>query len=822
MKITFAGGADSIGASCALLECGGKSLLIDCGTRPGDSTSPLPDLSILDTAPRPEAAIITHAHTDHSGALPVLAASFPGLPLLATPPTIDLVTILLQDSLKIMNSSDREGDIPLFSKEQVETVCRQLTPLRHGEPRTIGPFTCTLYPAGHILGASMLHITTSEGYVLFTGDYSSGAQRTVGALLKPALPVDLLITEATYGNRLHEERKAAETRIVGQVREITEQGGRVLIPCFAVGRAQEILLLLRTAMRNGQLPAIPVFVDGMVRAVCNVYSGHEQYVTDHLARDIRNSRHPFFSDTIVPVQSSQQREEALTTRPAVFVASSGMLNGGASVFYARELLRNRNDAILLTGYQDEESPGRKLLALAEPSDAPRSIILQGETIEIQAKVALFGLSAHADRLQMAAFIDSCKPRSIVLVHGDRQAREALKSSLSCSDSVCIHDGESVERTYPVRRPSHHTSATDTAPFPDTGDIPRVRALLGPPSDIPVRASAVAQAWFGLKTGSECIERFAQRLIDLGLVRRHDERRTLLQVLHPSRTDILHDEAVLIERLKKENPKGKLLEHCMRVKIPFPTTEFGSEGAFRTARMIMTYNGRTFNSGVQQAGDKTAAEQLAAKRLLDLCETAAAGQLNGTTVDVEETDIERLKGENPKGRLIEWCVKTGCAAPEFHSVVVAGSWCTRVTVTQGDESFHSLRYRHHQRKVSEHAAAAEALAKVKKTGVRSGRQPDVPASRASPPGTATTPSAENNASDPLTSLNILRQRGYITDFGFTEPVASGPPHAPVFECKAWAQFNSEERIESPPCTGGSKKSVCRSAARALLVSIGAML
>lgn len=810
MKITFAGGADAIGASCALLESSGSSLLVDCGIRPGNAQSPLPDMSLLNDV-SPEAVFVTHAHADHSGGLPLVAAAFPAVPIVATPPTIDLVTILLNDSLKVMNASGREGDIPLFSKEQVDAVSGRFVPMHQGETRAFGLFRCTFYPAGHILGASMLHVSTPDGHVLFTGDYSAGMQRTVGALLKPAVPVDLLITESTYGNRLHEERKAAETRLIAQVREVTERGGRVLIPCFAVGRAQEILLTLRTGMRSGKLEKVPVFVDGMVRSVCDIYSRHERYVTRTLAHDIRARRHPFFGDTIRPIRSPEERNRALENRPAVFIASSGMLNGGASVFYARALLPSSTDAVLLTGYQDEESPGSRLLSLVGSSDESRTIELQGEPIGVKATVALFGLSAHADRLQMAAFVEACRPRSVILVHGDHDARETLKNSLHCHDALLVHDGESVERSYPVR--NRLAIPERAVELPDPDDTGRLRSLLGPPSERAVSAGAIAESWFGKKPSAAVIELFAERLISLGLVRRHDEKRTLLCVLHPALTDALSDESAVIERLKKDNPKGRLLEHCMRIQVPFPVTEFGIQGAYHTARTVLSAEGTRFDSGVQHCEDKTAVEQMAARKVLDLCESFALTRISGVVKSIDETFAESLKAENAKGKCIERCMKINGSTPEFETMVVAGSWCTRAAFAVDGKPFGSDWFRHNNRKVSEHGAASALLAIISVSM-------DVSPLSAEP-GVLDTP-AEEPVRDPMTTLNYLRQQRYVKDFGFTDGGGSGPAHIPIFISSAWAVFETGERIESTACEGPSKKAAKRAAARILVGMIGEVI
>lgn len=171
MKVTCAGGASSIGASCILLETTTSSLIIDCGIRPGERKSPLPDLSVL-SGKKPSCIVLTHAHTDHSGALPVLAEYFPQLPVLATPPTIELTGILFRDSLKIMNSTEHEGDMPLYKDRQVELVLKNFVPVQFNESRTIDNFIIIFYQAGHILGASMIHIASPEGTVFITGDYS--------------------------------------------------------------------------------------------------------------------------------------------------------------------------------------------------------------------------------------------------------------------------------------------------------------------------------------------------------------------------------------------------------------------------------------------------------------------------------------------------------------------------------------------------------------------------------------------------------------------------------------------------------------------------
>ena len=444
MDLVFLGGADSIGASCILIQAAGRRLLIDCGAR-FDPHNPLPDLSQLSGVPL-DAVCVTHAHSDHTGALPIVHEAYPGVPVYATPPTIDLVDILLRDALKLMNRAEREGELALYTDEQLERLLADLVPVHHGRSIPVGPIDVTFLPASHILGASMIHIATEEGTVLFTGDYSVSSQLTVPALARPCVAADIVVSEATYGERLHEDRTAAERRLTAQVASVVEGGGRALIPVFAVGRAQEVLLILKRALRRKELPSVPVIVDGMVRSVCNVYGRHERYASRALTHEIRRAGHPFYTDLIQAVDRVEDRKKALTSGPCVIVASSGMLSGGASVFYARELVKSDRDAILITGYQDEESPGRALLNLAQ-KEGSRQIKLGEDLVDVACRVEKYGLSAHADRVQMIALLEALRPRTVVLVHGDDAARRTLARGLSCRDVVLPQNGDRVERSH---------------------------------------------------------------------------------------------------------------------------------------------------------------------------------------------------------------------------------------------------------------------------------------------------------------------------------------------------------------------------------------
>ncbi len=810
MKITCAGGASSIGASCILFETAASSVVVDCGTRPGEHKSPLPDLSVLN-GKSPCCIVLTHAHTDHSGALPVLAEYFPHVPILATPPTIELAEILFRDSLKIMNGPDREADIPLYNDTQVRRVMKNLVPVQFNESRVIDDLTITFYQAGHILGAAMVHIGSPEGNILLSGDYSIGSQRTVGTAHKPSFPVDLFISESTYGERLHEERSVAETRFIEQVKNVIASEGIILVPTFAIGRAQEILLILKKAMRDGRLDPVPVYVDGMVKAVCNIYSGYEKYVTKSLAHEIRSNRHPFWGDLITPVENQSQRSGILQGGPCIIVASSGMLNGGASLFYAANILKNEHDAVLLTGYQDEESPGRLLLNLASEKPENRKITLCGEEISVKASIQIFGLSAHADRMEMAGFIDSLRPRTVLLVHGSAEARENLKNSLLCKDCISGFDGLVVERIFRKKQSSDYS---DIVKLPEQKDLQRIRAILGPSSSFPVKGSKIADMWFGVRVKAQDIEKLVCSLVDLGLVRRDDEKGNLLWILTPSESGILQDEAAIAEQMKTENPKGKLLEYCMKLNIPSPVTQWGIEGGFHSAKMELTIHGTRYEN-VQKAAERSVAEQLAAREILALCIARDSKEI-GETKQLSEEDTAIFKRTNPKSALLEYCMKQHIDPPRFEFRVIGTEWCCRAVLQNSSLQKVSNWYRSKVKTTAQQGAASEILTACNENKECIDITTDNDSSLKN--NTQDARSIETDTDSRLT-LNILKKRRYILDFGFSEPENTGPVHAPVFWTKAWAALPDGSKIESSLKSGRSKKESERNAAGEIVDMIG---
>jgi Cft2 family RNA processing exonuclease len=456
MRITFLGGADEVGATCILIEIAGRRLLIDAGVRPspkaraGLGADQLPDLAYLDHpssfVPRQardaqdgsvgnlDAILVTHAHTDHTGALELVVGQR-NCPVYATPLTIALTRVLHADSQRIMLTRlDEEGELPLYDAVATEKLLAAFKPVPFnvrvplGNPSTSSGVSATFFHAGHIAGAAMIGIESSDardgGRVLISGDVSISPQRTVDGVKPPSFQPDVLVLESTYGGRLHANRAAEERRLVETISRIVEGGGKVLIPAFALGRAQEIILTLNEFRRRKLMPDAPVWVDGMVRAVCAAYAGYVEYLP--LALQERGAN--FFEGNTRAVERPDQRSALIwSDEPAVIVASSGMLAGGPSLEYAKAFAGQPQHAILLTGYQDEESPGRRLQEMAQKGRG--ALWLGKDKVDVQCALGVYSLSAHADEAQLVSLTEALNPRDVFLVHGDAPARESMARAL---------------------------------------------------------------------------------------------------------------------------------------------------------------------------------------------------------------------------------------------------------------------------------------------------------------------------------------------------------------------------------------------------------
>jgi len=477
------GGAGEVGASCGLLCIGDRRVLIDAGMRPAARAGQdrRPALDRLTAAP-PEAILVTHAHIDHTGALPLASEMFPTAPIYCTETTLLLTRLLLADSVRVMEAEHlaQEGETPLYTAEVVERTLARVRPVEWAQPvaPTSDPaITVRFLHAGHIAGAAMLLIDTPAGRVLHMGDYSVTAQRTLHGVDVPGLPqADAVITEGTYGDAIHANRKEQERALVATVARVVGRGGRALLPAFAVGRAQEVALILRAARTAGELPPAAIHLDGMVRGVCDLYQAQVHDLNPRLQNYVRNARRPLFADpslAVYAVTAGRRRRLLDNPEAAIVISSSGMMTGGPAPLYARAFAADERNAIIFSGYQDDESPGAALLRARQGT----TVALGKEELTLSCAVERYSLSAHADAGQIEVAVARARPRLTVLVHGEPDTLRALARRVARYHPHIAVNGEAVTL---IDAPARATSATSGRPATaaPSGEVARPSSAVG--------------------------------------------------------------------------------------------------------------------------------------------------------------------------------------------------------------------------------------------------------------------------------------------------------------------------------------------------------
>ena len=427
VRLTALGGFRQVGRSAILISTRESNVLLDCGINPGSSSSIVayPRLDIpefdLDTL---DAIVISHAHLDHCGFLPfVFKYGYDG-PVYCSAPTSSLMTLLQLDYLDVAN---KQGVMPPYGQKDVRDTVMHTIPLRYGSVTDIAPdIRLTLHNSGHILGSSIVHLHIGEGLhnLVYTGDYKFGKSM----LLEPAVAmfprVETIITESTYGATadVMPTRAESEEKITNIINETLDRQGKVLIPVPAVGRAQEIMLIIDDYMKRGLLKEAPVFVEGMISEATAIHTAYPEY----LAKNVRNSIlyegiNPFQSDYFTIVEHPSAREEIVDGEQCIILATSGMLEGGPVIDYFKRLAGDKRNTIIFVSYQIDGTMGSRVQkGLGDVPIINSNGKMEVTKVEMQVE-SVRGFSGHSDRRQLTSYIQRMrpKPERVIVLHGEK-------------------------------------------------------------------------------------------------------------------------------------------------------------------------------------------------------------------------------------------------------------------------------------------------------------------------------------------------------------------------------------------------------------------
>ena len=433
VTIKTLGAFQEVGRSSLLVETAESKVLLDCGIHPGSRNTwdAYPRLDWADVSPNEiDAIVISHAHLDHMGFLPAMYKFGYDGPVYCTEPTLPLMTLLQNDFVKI---AQIEGGRLVYDQKDIRDMIQHSITLPYGMVTDISPDIKLVFNnAGHILGSATVHLHIGEGAhnIVYTGDYKYGRTQLFDSATWNYPRVETLITESTYGAKedIMPVREEVEMNFVNAINGVLKGGGKVLIPIPAVGRAQEILLVIDQYMRNKILVEAPVFTEGMISEATAIHVSYADYLSRELRTKIlEEGVNPFVSEYFTEVEHPTDREEAYREGPAIIMATSGMLEGGPVLDYFENLAPSDKNKILFVSYQVQGTIGRRVL----DGGSQASLMDQNGKIKIvDVKCAvqkIDGFSGHSDYNQIIRFVGKVRPKlQLVLVnHGDKRKTENL-------------------------------------------------------------------------------------------------------------------------------------------------------------------------------------------------------------------------------------------------------------------------------------------------------------------------------------------------------------------------------------------------------------
>jgi uncharacterized protein len=435
ISIFCLGGVKQVGRSCFVVVTTESKVMLDCGINPGEPNglSAYPRLDWLNfDLDDLDAIIIGHAHIDHQGYLPTLFKYGYKGPVYCTEPTLPLMTLLQHDSVKVAKSN---GTFLPYQTRDVNEVIKHCITLPYGRPTDISPdITITFNNAGHIMGSATVHLNISGKHnILYSGDYKYAKTQLLDGAVSIYPRVETLITESTYGNStdIMPDQFIVYKTFTESVNQTLLSGGKVLIPVPAVGRAQEIMLVIDKEMREGRLIEAPIFIEGMISEASAIHMAYAHYLGYDVRKSVSQGINPFQSDYFTVVNGISKREDVLNDEnPSIIMATSGMLEGGPSVEYFKQIARLKSNKIIFVSYQINGTLGRRVIdgGMSEVSMLDEKgkvkiipVVCQHQKID--------GFSGHSDYNQIMSFVSRVRPKRVLVNHGERSKSENIASNI---------------------------------------------------------------------------------------------------------------------------------------------------------------------------------------------------------------------------------------------------------------------------------------------------------------------------------------------------------------------------------------------------------
>lgn len=437
IRLTGLGGFSEVGRSCMILETAETKILIDCGLNVGsrepDQMFPffnIPEFDISEI----DAVLITHAHLDHSGLVPFLFKWGYRGPVYANDATLSLMTLLQKDYIEV---AARENKLVPYNQRDIKQMILHTITRRYGEVTDLSnDIRLTMATAGHILGSSIMHLHIGDGKynLAVVNDFKGRWSRLLDRANTRFPRLEAIILESTYGGPrdVMPRRDDAEIQLVKIINQTVRRGGKILIPSLAVGRAQELMVVLANYYRRRQLVEVPVYLDGLIAEATAIHSCHPEYLSSKLQDQIFNEgNNPFLSEIFHSVDKQSERRALIKGEPAVILATSGMLTGGNSVEYFKQMAEDSRNSIVFVADQTEGTLGRRIVSGVKEIRSIEDGRMKMLRVNIEVH-QIDGFSGHSDKNEIMNYFRqlSPKPERVVLIHGQRNKSQYLAQALS--------------------------------------------------------------------------------------------------------------------------------------------------------------------------------------------------------------------------------------------------------------------------------------------------------------------------------------------------------------------------------------------------------